>query len=144
MQSSGMRQLPAGAARVMTRNDAVGCIAINETWPTFGRSGNKEMNLEDVYEETWVTLSDGQSMCALINGPSGWLLHMPDRDGESFSSRNPNYEGAAEDQIEYRLNNGQFDAYPASWALPTPCVRRGLQYFENQRARAPFITWSKD
>lgn len=63
-------------------------------------------------------------------------------DGDtSFSSRNPNYDGPPDVQIEYRLSNGQHDFYPASWALPIAEIWRALKYFEQERQRPPFVVW---
>ena len=48
-------------------------------------------------------------------------------EGDSgFSSRDPSYTGDPEATIEYRLNNGQQDWYPASWSLPIGEIRRAL------------------
>jgi hypothetical protein len=40
-----------------------------------------------------------------------------------FSSRNLDYTGPADRVIEYRLDNGQVDEYPAFWALPVGEVK---------------------
>jgi hypothetical protein len=87
---------------------------------------------------------DGPILCALINGDFGWLMYLREEGDSGFSSRNPNYDGSADDQIEYRLDNGQHDLYPASWALPVEEVRRAIEYFENKHQRPPNIVWHKD
>jgi hypothetical protein len=96
------------------------------------------------FAEAWVETPDGQSMYALINGDRGWLMYLRENGDSGFSSRNPNYGGPANAEIEYRLSNGQHDLYPASWALPVAEVRRALEYFESHCQRPPFITWHED
>jgi hypothetical protein len=61
-----------------------------------------------------------------------------------LSSRNPAYVGPPDAQIEYRLNNGQRDFYPAAWALPIADVRRAIEYFEREYQPAPFVFWNED
>lgn len=96
------------------------------------------------FDELWVNLSDGRAMCALIHGDFGWLMVLG-KDGEAgFSSRNPEYSGSPNAEIEYRLSNGQRDRYPASWALPLTEVKRALEFFE-QHGRLPgWIVWHDD
>jgi hypothetical protein len=67
--------------------------------------------MESSFEETWVQSPDGQALCALINGDRGWLMYLREEGDSGFSSRNPDYDGPAEAQIEYRLSNGQHDLY---------------------------------
>jgi hypothetical protein len=96
------------------------------------------------FEEIWVNRDDGQALCALINADRGWLMYTREPGDGGFSSRNPDYDGADEDQIEYYLNNGQRDEYPASWALPVDLVRRALDHFKKTGAPPAFITWHND
>jgi hypothetical protein len=70
------------------------------------------------YDERWVETSDGQAMCALINGNLGWLMYLRQSGDAGFSSRNPNYMGPSDAALEYFLGNGQGDEYPMAWALP--------------------------
>ncbi|MEO0355663.1 MAG: hypothetical protein AAF268_12650, partial [Cyanobacteria bacterium P01_A01_bin.3] len=59
------------------------------------------------FKELWVELPNGQSMCALLNGDLGWLMHC-DRTGDvSYHSIAPDFSGPADRQIDYCLNNGQ-------------------------------------
>lgn len=88
--------------------------------------------------------SDGPILCALINGDRGWLMYLREEGDSGFSSRNPGYDGPADAQIEYRLDNGQHDLYPASWALPITEVRRAIEYFERECQRPPFVVWHED
>ncbi len=71
-------------------------------------------------------------------------MHLRENGDSGFSSRNPEYDGPAGAEIEYRLNNGQHDLYPASWALPVETLHRALEYFERERCRPPFICWHED
>ena len=93
--------------------------------------------------EVWVTVGE-MSMCALINGERGWLMFLRHPGDPGFSSRNPDYDGPADAVIEYRLDNGQGDEYPASWAYPVAIVRHALDYFRRNNKRPPFITWDAD
>jgi hypothetical protein len=87
---------------------------------------------------------EGPILCALINGDLGWLMYLREEGDSGFSSRNPNYNSPAHAQIEYRLDNGQHDLYPASWALPVEEVRRAIEYFEREHQRPPFVVWHED
>src|SRR5205823_1847555 len=90
--------------------------------------------VESPYEEVWLRSPNGQSLCALVNGDRGWLMFLREDGDSGFSSRNPDYNGPPDAQIEYELNNGQHDFYPASWALPIAEVRRALVYFRLNRS----------
>lgn len=61
-----------------------------------------------------------------------------------FSSRNPDYVGAANAEIDYMLKNGQQDWYPAAWALPLTLVNQALDYFHSTGTAPPFVTWHND
>jgi hypothetical protein len=76
-----------------------------------------------IFEELWAELPDGQQMTALINGKFGWLMYIRENADPGFSSRNPNYDGPDDAEIEYVVSNGQRDRYPAAWALPVEDVR---------------------
>lgn len=92
-------------------------------------------------DEVWLEAPDGQTLCALINGDVGWLMYVREPGDAGFSSRNPSYQGDPQAQIKYRLNNGQLDSYPATWALPVEEIRRALDYFSKEHRRPPFIVW---
>ena len=94
--------------------------------------------------EVWLEAPDGQSLCALINGDVGWLMYLRDPGDAGFSSRNPDYDGDPNQEVEYLLNNGQRDWYPASWALPVEEVRKALDSFAREYQRPPFIVWRRD
>ena len=56
-----------------------------------------------------------KSCARAINGDFGWLMYLRGNGDPGFSSRNPNYDGPPDAQIDYELSNGQRDLYPASW-----------------------------
>lgn len=95
---------------------------------------------EEQFQEIWVEVGE-QSLCALINGERGWLMFLPEEGEPGFSSRNPAYDGPTEATIDYVLENGQRDSYPASWAYPVEEVKRALDYFRTKKERPPFINW---
>jgi len=95
------------------------------------------------FQEVWVKVGD-QSLCALINGDRGWLMYLREAGDSGFSSRNPVYDGPVDATIEYYLDNGQRDEYPASWAYPLEEVKRALDYFRREEKLPPFITWHPD
>ena len=63
------------------------------------------------FEDIYIRSPDpeGPILCALINGDLGWLMYLRQEGDSGFSSRNPDYDGPADAQIEYRLDNGQHD-----------------------------------
>ena len=95
-------------------------------------------------KEQWVTTTDGQLMCRLVNGNAGWLMYLRENEDAGFSSRNPSYAGPADAMLEYYLTNGQRDEYPLAWALPIEEIRRALEYFEREQKPPPFVTWHND
>jgi hypothetical protein len=40
--------------------------------------------MDALYEEVWVRLPDGQSLCALINGDWGWLMYLREEGDSGF------------------------------------------------------------
>jgi hypothetical protein len=97
----------------------------------------------DRFQEIWVRAGE-KSMCAMINGDRGWLMYLGRPGDSGFSSRNAAYDGPADALIEYYLDNGQRDVYPASWAYPISDVKRALAYFRREKKRPRFITWHRD
>jgi hypothetical protein len=96
------------------------------------------------FAEIWEQGAEGCALGAFINGDVGWLMFLRFDGDAGFSSRNPSYTGPAEEEIAYRLQNGQIDRYPASWALPLAEVTRALEYFQKTEERPPFIMWHDD
>lgn len=96
------------------------------------------------FNEVCIESPDGQLMCALINGGQGWLMYLREAGDAGFSSRNPDYTGAKNATIVYRLSNGQEDLYPASWAYPVEHINRAIEYFKEFGRPPPFITWHND
>jgi len=95
-------------------------------------------------EEIWIRKEDSQAMCALINGDLGWLMYLPRDGGAGFSSRNLDYQGPDDAVIEYFLDNGQLDEYPASWALPVGDVRRAIREFDAEGMPPTWVSWHND
>lgn len=96
------------------------------------------------HQEIWVDGPNGQFLCALINGDVGWLMYLRHEGDAGFSSRNPDYVGDADAEIEYVLGNGQQEWYPASWSLPLSIVKRALNHFRSTGTVPPFVTWHND
>jgi hypothetical protein len=95
-------------------------------------------------DETSIRHSNGSSMIALCRDGIGWLMYLPGDDDAGFSSRNPEYAGAADATVSYTLSNGQVDEYPAQWALPINQVREALLHFLNTGQPATFVAWHND
>ena len=83
-------------------------------------------------------------MAALINGEVGWLMYLRENGDPGFSSRNPAFSGDADALIDYHLENGQHDQYPASWALPLDQVQRALEHFITHGEPPPWVEWHND
>lgn len=71
-------------------------------------------------------------------------MYLRENGDAGFSSRNPDYNGSESEVIEYVLNNGQRDIYPASWALPISVVERALEFFRKEHRPPPFVYWHND
>ncbi len=100
--------------------------------------------ITDKYKEIWIELDDGQSMSALINGELGWLMYLREPGDGGFSSRNPDYDGPEDKELEFYLENGQRDFYPLSWCLPIETINRGMEFFQKEKKPPSFITWYND
>lgn len=61
-----------------------------------------------------------------------------------FSSRNPAYDGPEDAVVDFVLSNGQRDAYPASWVLPSELIERALDYVRSDGSLPPFVAWHDD
>ena len=96
------------------------------------------------FAEVWVDHDPFPSLCALINGPLGWLMVVRYSGDAGFSSRNPQYVGPVDSEIEYRLGNGQRDLYPAAWAYPRDVVCGALVQFARTRTLPADISWFND
>lgn len=103
------------------------------------------MNLsKKQYHEIWIDGNDDSHLCALINGNMGYLMYLPDEDGRSFSSRNPDYKGDNNKLLDFSLENGQLDYYPLSWCLPLSTIEKALIYFKESKKCPSFIKWHDD
>ena len=97
------------------------------------------------FSEVWMQHEAGwPAMGALINGEAAWLMHVRYEGDAGFSTRNPLYAGPEKAVIEYYLSNGKRDEYPASWNITTAEAIRGLQYFLEQEAMAPWLQWHEE
>jgi Immunity protein Imm1 len=94
------------------------------------------------FSEVWINHSGGwPALCALINGEAAWLMFMRYEGDAGFSTRNPLYAGPEKAFIEYHLSNGQYDEYPAAWNITTAEAIRGLEFFFEEAAMAPWLHW---
>jgi Immunity protein Imm1 len=94
--------------------------------------------------EVWVEATDGQLLCALINGDLGTLIYLRKSGDAGFTSRNPDYAGPTDEKVKYKLENGQADYYPRSWAYPIEVVEKALEFFRVEQSPPPFINWHND
>lgn len=96
------------------------------------------------YQEIWIDGEHASSLCALIHGELGWLMYLPNEDGGSYSSRNPDYQGDMEAELDFLLSNGQLDSYPLAWCLPLERVEAALNYFKTNGQPPSFVVWHDD
>ena len=94
--------------------------------------------------ELWASAPPDQSLCALISGDVGWLMFLRENGDAGFSTRNPSYTGSPDALIDYHLDNGQHDQYPAAWALPVADVQRAVEHFITHGEPASWLTWHND
>ncbi|HET8966523.1 MAG TPA: hypothetical protein VFN20_09935 [Candidatus Acidoferrum sp.] len=87
---------------------------------------------------TWPTI------CALVNADAAWLMYLRFDGNAGFSTRNPDYSGAPNAVIEYRLTNGQRDEYPAAWDISTVEALRALTHFFEKKEMAPWLVWHEN
>jgi hypothetical protein len=97
------------------------------------------------FSEVWMQHAAGwPAIGALINGEAAWLMYVRHEGDAGFSTRNPQYAGPEKAVIEYYLSSGQRDEYPASWNITTAEALRGLEYFLEEEAMAPWLHWNDD
>ena len=96
------------------------------------------------YQEIWHTSPAGAHLCVLINGDVGWLAYLRGDGDAGFSSRNPEYTGPADATIEFKLNNGQVDAYPKAWCYAIETLRRAERHFIDTGLPPTFVEWHND
>ena len=97
------------------------------------------------FSEVWLQHTAGwPAIAALINGEAAWLMYVRHEGDAGLSTRNPLYTGPGKAVIEYFLSNGQRDEYSASWNITTSEALRALEYFFEQEAMAPWLTWQDD
>jgi hypothetical protein len=81
---------------------------------------------------------------ALVNGDCAWLMYTHNIDQASFSSRDPSYSGPSDDDVDFKLSNGQVDQYPRSWTIATDQALKVIEHFFVHKALAPWVTWHDD
>ncbi len=91
-----------------------------------------------------MTAPPDQSLCALFNGDLGWMMYLRENGDPGFSTRNPHYTGDSDALIDYYLDNGQHDRYPAAWALPLPEIHRAIEHFILHAQPPSWLTWHND
>jgi hypothetical protein len=96
------------------------------------------------FRELRVETEDGAALYALVSGDVGWLMYLRMEGDAGFSSRNPDYAGPADAVLQDRLDNGQVDEYPASWALPVAALKKAMHHFLRTGEPAPWIAWHND
>jgi hypothetical protein len=95
-------------------------------------------------DETWVRSKTGASLCALMSGERGLLMHLPEPGASGATSRDPKYAGPKSAMLSFRLANGQVDVYPASWTLPRETIEKALAHFVETGERPAFVRWHDD
>jgi len=71
-------------------------------------------------------------------------MYRRNENDPGYSSRNLEYAGPLEKNIEYILENGQLDHYPAAWAYPTSTIMQAIEYFKSEGRPPSFISWHND
>ncbi|MBD9467422.1 hypothetical protein IB230_00015 [Pseudoxanthomonas sp. PXM01] len=96
------------------------------------------------HQHLWFDGPHGEALSAMISGDLGWLMYLREPGDAGFSSRNPEYVGPDDAFVDYVIDNGQLDQYPASWALPLPLVMQAIEHFRSTGLPPLFITWHND
>lgn len=113
---------------------------------------DKPKNKEDIdrllaegsqYKHLWLELDDGQSISILINGDVGWLMYLRENGDSGFSTRNPEHVETF-GNIDYVLDNGEGDEFPAYWAYPVETLRKALYEFLDTKRLPSCVSWHDD
>jgi hypothetical protein len=99
---------------------------------------------ETGFAEVWVMHGRFPALCALLNGDRGWLMCLRAEGDAGFSSRNPDYVGPPEAEIEFMLSTGQVDRYPAAWTFPRAEVLAAVRMFARTRRCPAALCWFND
>lgn len=94
--------------------------------------------------ELYLNQINGAALCVLVNRDNAFLMFLPDEGSSGFTSRNSDYSGPEDAQIEFRLGNGQRDEYPAQWCVSTQDAIEALNYFLENGQMSPSISWHPD
>ena len=102
-----------------------------------------ELDAKSKYKHFVVTLNDGQSITALINADVGWLMYLREPGDVGFSTRNPEFADA-EGMLEFVLDNGQGDEYPAFYTYDIADIRTALHEFIDKKWLPSNVLWHDD
>jgi hypothetical protein len=80
----------------------------------------------------------------LVNGDRAWLMYVRESGDAGFSSRDPNYGGPPDAEMDFYLGNGQKDRYPVAWTMPTADAFRALEYFAAHKRSPEWVCWFND
>jgi Immunity protein Imm1 len=132
-----MREFESRCLELKVNSSICDIRNVEALWAALKEVGNRQ------FCEVWLSSSDGgPALCALFNGKAAWLMYLRNDEGDpSYSTRNPDYTGPEDAKIEYRLENGQVDEYPAAWNITTPEALRALAHFFTNLERAPWLVW---
>ena len=100
------------------------------------------MRSPEQFKEIWLQAENGERLCALINGETGWLMYQRFEGDAGYSSRNPGV--ISRKHIEFILNNGQIDVYPENWTYGIDELGAAMQSFLLDGKRPHQIVWNDD
>lgn len=103
---------------------------------------NQALGSPETFKEIWLNHQNGTSLCALINNDVGWLMYMRFKGDSGFSTRNPN--SSSNNQIKFRLNNGQQDYYPESWTYDLKALSEAMLSFLDDGQLPSQLGWHDD
>ena len=96
------------------------------------------------YLELWLEQLNGAALSVLVNKDNAWLMFLREEGDSGFSSRNPDYIGATNAELDFLLSNGQRDKYPTSWCLPTNKALQAVLHFFEHGEKPEWIQWHED
>lgn len=94
--------------------------------------------------EIWLNEINGAALCVLVNRDKAFLMFLRAEGDSGFTSRDPDYSGSADSQIEFLLANGQRDEYSAQWCVSITEAIKAVYYFFESGQKSPLIFWHQD
>ena len=91
----------------------------------------------DAFLEVWATRDD-KSLAALVNGDIGWVTLFRFPGDEGIWTCDP--EGN-DDEVPFRLANGQLDHYPEKYTVPLADVVKAFAHFFDTGDALPELKW---